>query len=120
MEIDQASGAFVFHLNGSPVLIKGVNWIPDDIFPARMTRERYERRLREAADAGVNLIRVWGGGLYESRDFYEACDELGLMVWQDFLFACACYPEEEPLYSAPRRDRTEPPRSRRRQLRMAS
>jgi beta-mannosidase len=99
VEIDQASGAFVFHLNGSPVLVKGVNWIPDDIFPARMTRERYERRLREAADAGVNLIRVWGGGLYESRDFYEACDELGLMVWQDFLFACACYPEEEPLYS---------------------
>ncbi|MEU7908540.1 glycosyl hydrolase 2 galactose-binding domain-containing protein [Actinoplanes sp. NPDC049118] len=99
VELDRTAGAFVFHLNGSPVLVKGVNWIPDDIFPARMTRERYERRLREAADAGVNLIRVWGGGLYESRDFYEVCDELGLMVWQDFLFACACYPEEEPLYS---------------------
>jgi beta-mannosidase len=97
--VDRTAGAFVFHLNGSPVLVKGVNWIPDDIFPARMTRERYERRLREAAAAGVNLIRVWGGGIYESRDFYELCDELGLMVWQDFLFACACYPEEEPLRS---------------------
>jgi beta-mannosidase len=99
VEIDRTDGAFVFRLNGEPVLVKGVNWIPDDIFPSRMTRERYELRLREAAAAGVNLIRVWGGGIYESRDFYELCDELGLMVWQDFLFACACYPEEEPLYS---------------------
>ncbi|AEV84768.1 beta-mannosidase [Actinoplanes sp. SE50] len=97
--IDQTGGGFVFHLNGAPILVKGVNWIPDDIFPSRMTRARYELRLREAADAGVNLIRVWGGGLYESRDFYEVCDELGLMVWQDFLFACADYPEEEPLFS---------------------
>ncbi|MEU4423601.1 glycoside hydrolase family 2 protein [Actinoplanes sp. NPDC024001] len=96
---DDAGTRFVFAINGEPVLVKGVNWIPDDIFPARMTRERYERRLREAADAGVNLIRVWGGGLYEDRAFYEVCDELGLLVWQDFLFACACYPEEEPLFS---------------------
>ena len=96
---DAAGTRFVVHLNGKPVLVKGVNWIPDDIFPSRMTRERYERRLGEAAAAGVNLIRVWGGGLYESRAFYEVCDELGLMVWQDFLFACACYPEEEPLAS---------------------
>ncbi|GIF45753.1 beta-mannosidase [Asanoa ferruginea] len=96
---DQTGHRFVVHVNGSPILVKGVNWIPDDIFPARMTRSRYARRLREAAAAGVNLIRVWGGGIYESRDFYEVCDELGLMVWQDFLFACACYPEEEPLRS---------------------
>ncbi|MET8152899.1 glycoside hydrolase family 2 protein [Actinoplanes sp. NPDC049668] len=96
---DAAGSRFVIEVNGEPVLVKGVNWIPDDIFPSRMTRERYERRLREAADAGVNLIRVWGGGIYEDRAFYEAADELGLLVWQDFLFACACYPEEEPLYS---------------------
>ncbi|MEV6598799.1 glycoside hydrolase family 2 protein [Actinoplanes sp. NPDC051346] len=99
VEIDLAGGGFVVHVNHEPVLVKGVNWIPDDIFPARMSRKRYERRLREAADAGVNLIRVWGGGIYEDGAFYEICDELGLMVWQDFLFACACYPEEEPLYS---------------------
>ncbi|BCY09774.1 glycoside hydrolase family 2 protein [Actinoplanes sp. L3-i22] len=97
--IDRSGGGFVFHLNGEPVLIKGVNWIPDDIFPSRMTRERYALRLGEAVAAGVNLIRVWGGGIYESRDFYEVCDELGLMVWQDFLFACADYPEEEPIFS---------------------
>jgi beta-mannosidase len=96
---DEAGTRFVVQVNGAPVLVKGVNWIPDDIFPSRMTRARYERRLREAAAAGVNLIRVWGGGIYEDRDFYELCDRLGLMVWQDFLFACACYPEEEPIRS---------------------
>ncbi|MEU4164693.1 glycoside hydrolase family 2 protein [Actinoplanes sp. NPDC026670] len=96
---DEAGTRFVVHVNGEPVLVKGVNWIPDDIFPSRMTRERYELRLREAVSAGVNLIRVWGGGIYEDRDFYELCDQLGLMVWQDFLFACACYPEEEPIRS---------------------
>jgi beta-mannosidase len=97
--IDLAGNGFVIRVNGEPVLAKGVNWIPDDIFPSRMTRARYELRLREAAAIGVNLIRVWGGGIYEDRAFYELCDELGLMVWQDFLFACACYPEEEPLFS---------------------
>ncbi|WP_236030175.1 glycoside hydrolase family 2 protein [Paractinoplanes lichenicola] len=99
VHIDETDGQFVFHVNGEPVFVKGVNWIPDDIFPARMTRERYALRLGQAAAAGANMIRVWGGGIYESRDFYEVCDELGLLVWQDFLFACACYPEEEPLYS---------------------
>ncbi len=96
---DAAGHRFLIAVNYQAVLVKGVNWIPDDIFPSRMTRPRYELRLREAAAAGVNLIRVWGGGLYEDRHFYEVCDELGLMVWQDFLFACACYPEEEPLGS---------------------
>jgi beta-mannosidase len=96
---DDRGRRFVIEVNGRPILAKGVNWIPEDIFPSEMTRDRYATRLRQAADAGVNLIRVWGGGIYESRDFYELCDELGLMVWQDFLFACACYPEEEPLAS---------------------
>jgi beta-mannosidase len=96
---DEVGTRFVVHVNDQPILVKGVNWIPDDIFPSRMTRERYELRLRQAADAGVNLVRVWGGGIYEDRAFYELCDELGLLVWQDFLFACACYPEEEPIRS---------------------
>jgi beta-mannosidase len=94
---DPAGTPFLFRLNGSPVLIKGVNWIPDDVLPGRMTRERYRTRLWQAADAGVNLIRVWGGGLYESDDFYDTCDEIGLLVWQDFPFACAAYPEDDEL-----------------------
>ncbi|MGN6126729.1 MAG: glycoside hydrolase family 2 protein [Humibacter sp.] len=93
------SRAFQLVVNGVPVFVKGVNWIPDDALPVRVDRARYERRLTQARDANLNLIRVWGGGLYESDDFYEVCDELGLLTWQDFLFACAAYAEEEPLRS---------------------
>ena len=80
-----------------PVFVKGANWIPDDAFPSRIDRDRYARRLDQAVAANLNLIRVWGGGIYESDDFYELCDERGLLTWQDFLFACAAYAEEEPL-----------------------
>jgi beta-mannosidase len=94
---DADGSAFTFVVNGRPLFVRGVNWIPDDVFPTRLTPERYRTRLRQAADAGVNLVRVWGGGLYEDHAFYDACDEEGLLVWQDFLFACAAYPEEQPL-----------------------
>ncbi|MFF2135995.1 glycoside hydrolase family 2 protein [Streptomyces sp. NPDC058193] len=90
--------AFRISVNDEPVFVRGVNWIPDDCFPSRLTRQRVSDRLDQAVAAHVNLIRVWGGGLYESDDFYELCDEKGLLVWQDFPFACAAYPEEQPLY----------------------
>jgi beta-mannosidase len=96
---DARGSAFAFSVNGMPVFARGTNWIPDDPFPSRITRERYAERLGQARDANVNLIRVWGGGIYESEDFYDVCDELGLLVWQDFLFVCAAYAEEEPLLS---------------------
>ena len=88
-----------FVVNGVPVWVRGVNWIPDDAFPHRVTRERYAARIAQAQFANVGLIRVWGGGIYESEDFYELCDELGMLTWQDFLFACAAYSEEDPLRS---------------------
>ena len=94
---DEHGTPFTLVVNGTPVFARGVNWIPDDCFPSRVTRERYAERLTQARDANVNLLRVWGGGIYESEDFYDTCDELGLLVWQDFLFACAAYAEEEPL-----------------------
>ncbi|MCK2216332.1 glycoside hydrolase family 2 protein [Actinomadura sp. ATCC 31491] len=94
---DEHGSAFTLRVNGQPVFARGVNWIPDDALPARLTPERYRHRLEQAAAAGVDLVRVWGGGIYEDHAFYDACDELGLMVWQDFLFACAAYPEEQPL-----------------------
>ncbi|MFF4269764.1 glycoside hydrolase family 2 protein [Streptomyces sp. NPDC001536] len=94
---DEHGTGFTFVLNGERLFARGVNWIPDDVFPSRITRERYRERLAQAAGAGVDLVRVWGGGIYESEDFYDACDELGLLVWQDFPFACAAYPEEQPL-----------------------
>jgi beta-mannosidase len=94
---DEHGTAFALVVNGLRIFARGVNWIPEDVFPSRVTPELYRRRLGQAAAAGVDLVRVWGGGIYESEDFYDACDELGLMVWQDFLFACAAYPEEQPL-----------------------
>jgi beta-mannosidase len=99
MTPDESGTPFTLVVNDQPVFVKGVNWIPDDALTVRVTRDRLRRRFEQALDANLNLIRVWGGGLYESDDFYELADELGLLVWQDFLFACAAYAEEEPLRS---------------------
>jgi len=96
---DAAGTPFTVVVNGRPIFVKGVNWIPDDAFPHRIGPDRYAARLAQAREAGVNLVRVWGGGIYEADDFYRECDERGLLVWQDFLFACAAYSEEEPLRS---------------------
>ena len=95
---DEHGSAFTVVVNDVPVFARGVNWIPDDPFPSRIDRERYATRLRQASAAGVNFVRIWGGGIYESDDFYDVADELGLLVAQDFLFACAAYPEEQPLW----------------------
>ncbi len=98
-EPDDIGTPFEIHVNGTAVLIRGVNWIPDDCFPTRVSPQRYAERLDQALAANVNLIRVWGGGLYERQGFYDYCDAKGLLVWQDFLFACAAYPEGEPYRS---------------------
>ncbi|PMC75941.1 glycoside hydrolase family 2 protein [Brachybacterium sp. UMB0905] len=94
---DEHGRSFQAEVNGRPVLIKGANWIPEDCFPSRLTRERLAARIQDAAESGMNLLRVWGGGLYESEDFYELCDEQGILVWQDFALACAAYSEVEPM-----------------------
>lgn len=93
---DQHGSAFTLVVNEVPVFVRGVNWIPDDAFPTRVTRERLAHRFDQAAGANIDLLRVWGGGRYESEDFYDLADERGFLVQQDFLFACAAYPEEEP------------------------
>ena len=95
--VDEGGRRFAIVVNGVPVLVKGANWIPDDCFVTRVGRGRYAERIDQAVAANMNLLRVWGGGRYESEDFYELCDERGVLVWQDFLFACAAYPEEPPL-----------------------
>ena len=99
LEPDSEGTSFRVVVNGEPVWTRGANWIPDDAFSTRVTRERIAARLDQAEAANMNLLRVWGGGYYESDDFYELCDERGIMTWQDFLFACASYAEEEPLRS---------------------
>ncbi|HVZ88856.1 MAG TPA: glycoside hydrolase family 2 protein [Polyangia bacterium] len=89
---DAAGKSFTIKVNGAPVFMKGANWIPADSFVTRMTDARYRQLLQSAADAHMNMVRVWGGGIYEDDRFYALCDELGLLVWQDFMFACSMYP----------------------------
>ena len=79
-------------VNGRPVFAKGANWIPADALPSRWTPAVLTRHLEDLVAANMNLIRVWGGGIYESDWFYEECDRLGILVWQDFMFSCATYP----------------------------
>jgi beta-mannosidase len=92
---DEWGESFQFVVNGRPVFAKGANWIPADCFVARLTRDDYARDLKAAVSAHMNCVRVWGGGIYESEAFYDLCDELGLMVWQDFMFSCVLVPSDQ-------------------------
>lgn len=105
-EPDAIGETFFFRINGVPIYAKGANWIPADSFPARVMPARYRANLELAHAAGMNMLRIWGGGLYETETFYTLCDELGLMVWQDFPFACAFYPEDEAFAEAIRSEAT--------------
>ncbi len=98
---------FAILVNGARVWARGVNWIPDDPFPHRVSRAQYEKKIDDLFSVEVNAIRVWGGGIYESDDFYDLCDEKGIIVWQDFLFACAAYPENESFEAEVRAEATE-------------
>ncbi len=99
MTPDEHGIPFTFVINGKPIFIKGANWIPNDHLLTRITREQLVERVDQAVDANMNMLRVWGGGIYESEDFYDVCDERGILVWQDFLLACASYSEDEPLWA---------------------
>ncbi|RLW09380.1 hypothetical protein DV515_00002554 [Chloebia gouldiae] len=87
--------SFYFRINGRPIFIKGSNWIPADSFQDRVTYDILRLLLKSAADANMNALRVWGGGIYEQDEFYDICDEIGIMIWQDFMFACALYPTDQ-------------------------
>lgn len=91
-EKDAEGHAFYFELNGVKVFAKGANYIPQDNFLPRVTPERYEKTILDAVNANMNMLRVWGGGIYENDIFYDLCDKYGIMVWQDFMFACSIYP----------------------------
>ena len=92
---DDAGESFTFVINGVPVFAKGGNWIPADSFPSRITKDKYRELLEAVRDTNMNMLRVWGGGIYESDYFYELCDEMGILVWQDFMFGCSLYPADE-------------------------
>ncbi|MCL4395374.1 MAG: glycoside hydrolase family 2 protein [Chloroflexi bacterium] len=93
---DQWGRSFSFVVNGEPIFVKGSNWIPADSFPTRVTDERLTTLVRAAAETGQNMLRVWGGGVYEDDRFYDLCDRYGILVWQEFIFSCSIYPLDSP------------------------
>lgn len=96
-EPDAEGKTFYFELNGVPIFAKGANYIPCDNFLPRVTPEIYKKTVLDAVDANMNMLRVWGGGTYEDDLFYDLCDQYGILVWQDFMFACSLYPAEGAL-----------------------
>ncbi|EGG14069.1 beta-mannosidase [Cavenderia fasciculata] len=95
VSVDTTDGAFTIMVNGAKIFAKGADWIPADNFLNRITRDKYNHLLTSARDANMNCLRVWGGGIYESDDFYDICDRLGILIWQDFMFACCLYPSNK-------------------------
>lgn len=104
---DSIGESFQFVVNGIPIYMKGANYIPQDAFPSRVKEEDYQKIIQLTKEANMNMLRVWGGGIYEMDKFYELCDEHGILIWQDFMFACSLYPgddqflknvEEEAIY----------------------
>ncbi|MDP4209033.1 MAG: glycoside hydrolase family 2 protein [Bacteroidota bacterium] len=94
-DTDGKGSSFNVLLNGVPVFTKGANYIPSDMFLPRITNAEYDRIVRLAYDANMNMLRVWGGGIYENDIFYDLCDKYGILVWQDFMFACSMYPDDK-------------------------
>ncbi len=92
---DAQGKSFYFKVNGQPMYAKGTNWIPGDSFSPRMTKEKYQKLIKDCKEANMNMIRIWGGGIYEDDEFYKACDESGILIWQDFMFAGSFYPANE-------------------------
>ncbi len=95
---DEWGESFVLIVNGVPIFAKGANWIPADSFPTRIGDEHLEHLIRSAADAHMNMLRVWGGGFYEEERFYDLCDRYGILVWQDLIFSCSTYPDAESFF----------------------
>ncbi len=97
MEDDEHGKSFYFEVNGHPMFAKGANFIPDDALLSNVTPERYKRIFEDVKAANMNMLRVWGGGIYEDDKFYDEADRNGILIWQDFLFACTTYPHD-PLF----------------------
>jgi beta-mannosidase len=98
--LPQGGSYFIIEINHVPIFCKGGNLVPEDLIPARLDRARYETLVDRALEANCNLLRVWGGGVYESDDLYDICDARGVMMWQEFIFACAKYPATDAEFLA--------------------
>jgi beta-mannosidase len=104
LDPDGKGESFCFEVNGRPVFAKGANYIPNDVFLTRVAPADYEFIVRSAADANMNMLRVWGGGIYENDLFYDLCDKYGIMIWQDFMFACSMYPGNDEFLESIRQE----------------
>ena len=102
---DGADGKFAFLINGIQIMCKGSNWVPMDVYHSR-DKERYKYALELVKDLGCNILRCWGGNVYEDHEFYDFCDENGIMVWQDFAMACMAYPNDEKFADMMRKEVT--------------
>ncbi len=105
-EPDQWGESFTFIVNGVPIYAKGADWIPSDNFTMRISAEKYRYLLSSAVQANMNMLRVWGGGIYEADSFYDLCDELGILIWQDFMFSCSLYPGDEKFLNSVQEEAT--------------
>ncbi|HBC87730.1 MAG TPA: hypothetical protein DCZ94_12295 [Lentisphaeria bacterium] len=103
-EEDKIGLSMLFRINGTDIFAKGADWIPCDALPRRQTKEAMEYLLDSAVKVNMNMLRVWGGGQYEYDYFYELCDEKGIMIWQDFMFACAMYPASDEFLNLVRQE----------------
>ncbi|MCG2788082.1 MAG: glycoside hydrolase family 2 protein [Anaerolineae bacterium] len=106
-EPDQWGKEFTFYVNGVRLFAKGADWIPADSLPTRITKEYLEMLIKSAADANMNMLRVWGGGYYPEESFFDLCDQYGILVWQDFMFACGIYPADADFFENVRVEATE-------------
>ena len=104
---DNPGSTFLFEINNIPIFCGGSNWIPADSFTQSIGRKRYRDWVKLAVDGNQVMLRAWGGGIYEEQSFYEACDEMGVLVWQDFLFACGNYPANEEFLDLVKREAVE-------------
>jgi len=103
-EADEFGQCFMLKVNDKPVFMKGANYIPSDSFLTRVTDEKYQQVIGDAVSANMNMLRVWGGGIYENERFYQLADQHGLIIWQDFMFACTLYPGDEQFLDNVRRE----------------
>lgn len=101
---DSIGAEFAFIVNGIPTFMKGANYIPPESFMPRMTDDRYRELIEDCKSANMNMIRMWGGGQYENKAFYDYCDEMGILVWQDFMFSCALYPGDNQMIESIREE----------------
>lgn len=98
-EKDEFGESFYLKVNGQPTFMKGANYIPSDSFLSRVSESKYQRIFDDAVAANMNMLRVWGGGIYENDEFYQLADQHGILIWQDFMFACSLYPADDSFLS---------------------